>query len=352
MKIKPILSLTALFIMTTIQGQINVTMEKYGGVFTVPCTVNGLPLRFIFDTGASGVTISLDEAAFMAKHGKLNSEDILWPKGYQTANGAVSVGLDIILREVEFGGITLKNVVASVIEGDDVPLLLGQSVLSRIGQLKVDPINSILTIFPNPNSLTGDILMDIEGNQYKTVVIGNQRWMAENLKTTRFANGEAIPLIQGNQEWANVDFSAYSFYDNNPKFQKVYGNLYNWYSVVDQRGLCPVGWHVPSLAEVREMETFMISLGVSTAALKSVGVDWEQPNFEASNFKGFNAIPSGKRWYSTGKFEFIFKGGYYWTSSSAGNFRAYYYAFAHDYTEAKLYNFLWGDGFACRCIQD
>jgi clan AA aspartic protease (TIGR02281 family) len=335
-----------------LQAQITIKMEKQGGVFTVPCKVNGLPLRFIFDTGASGVTISLEEAKFMAKHGQLNTEDILWPKGYQTANGEVSVGLDIILREVEFGGITLKNVVASIIEGDDVPLLLGQSVLSRIGQFQVDPIQSILTIVPSSGNFNGSILTDIDGNQYKTVRLGQQRWMADNLKTSRFANGEDIPFIKASNEWAAIDYSAYSYYELDPQYQRSYGNLYNWYAIVDQRGICPFGWHIPSLSEVRELEAYMNRIGISTSALKSNGADWTTPNFEAQNHEGFNAKPGGKRWYSNGNFEFINKGGYFWTSSSAGNFRAYYYAFAHDYTEAKMHNFLWGDGFSCRCIQD
>jgi clan AA aspartic protease (TIGR02281 family) len=349
---KSILLFLLFFITIFTYSQVNISMKKEGGVYTVPCKVNGIPLKFIFDTGASGVTITLLEAEMMWKNGLLNPEDILWPKNYQTATGDISVGLDIVLREIEFGGIVLKNVVASIIPSNDAPLLLGQSVLSRIGTLQIDPINSQLTIFPQSDNTYSNSVTDIDGNTYPIVKIGNQTWMAENLKTTRFSNGEKIPLIKNDQEWAQVYGSAYCYYDNDRANQAEFGNLYNWFAIMDQRGICPYGWHVPSLNEYRELEASLNNMNVSTAALKSTSSSWNTPNLEASNFLNFNIHPGGKRWYSNGAFEFKNAGSYLWTSSSAKDFRAYYYAFAFDYNEAKKFNFSWGDGFSCRCIKE
>ncbi len=127
-------------------GQTTIQMRKEGGVFTVPCKVNGLDLRFIFDTGASDVSISLTEALFMLKNGQLTSSDILGKEVYQNATGDLSVGTKIILREILFSGLTLYNVEASIVHELSAPLLLGQSAMSKLGKFQFDPNNGLLTI--------------------------------------------------------------------------------------------------------------------------------------------------------------------------------------------------------------
>lgn len=117
-----------------------------GGVYEVACGVNGLPLKFIFDTGASSVSISSVEASFMLKNGYLSSDDIKGKEYFSTATGEISEGTIIRLKEIKVGDAVLKNVDASVVNNQQAPLLLGQSVLERFGTITIDNINSKLII--------------------------------------------------------------------------------------------------------------------------------------------------------------------------------------------------------------
>jgi clan AA aspartic protease (TIGR02281 family) len=126
-----------------------VPFSKESGVCKVKCNVNGLPLHFIFDTGASDVTISMVEATFMMKNGYLSSSDVVGSQRYMDANGDVSVGTIINIKNVTFGGLDLNNVRASVVRNQKAPLLLGQSVLGRLGKIEIDNSNNVLKITHN-----------------------------------------------------------------------------------------------------------------------------------------------------------------------------------------------------------
>ncbi len=119
---------------------------RRGGVCEVPCTINDLPLYFIFDTGASDVTISMVEATFMLKNKYLTSSDIIGRRNYMTANGDISEGTVINLRSVKFGDAVLNNVKASVVKSQTAPLLLGQSVLERLGKIEIDNTKKVLRV--------------------------------------------------------------------------------------------------------------------------------------------------------------------------------------------------------------
>jgi len=112
----------------------------------VPCTINGLPLHFVFDTGASDVTLSSVEALFMFKNGYLKPTDVIGRRAYLTASGDVVEGTSVRLRSVTFGGLTLDNVRASITHSQDAPLLLGQSVLSRLGKVEIDNHTNVIRI--------------------------------------------------------------------------------------------------------------------------------------------------------------------------------------------------------------
>ena len=116
------------------------------GVYEVPCVINELPLKFIFDTGASTVTISSVEAAFMLKNGYLKEGDIRGKEYYSTATGEIHEGTVIRLREIKIGDAVLRNVDASVTHSQQAPLLLGQSVMERFGTITIDNSTSKLTI--------------------------------------------------------------------------------------------------------------------------------------------------------------------------------------------------------------
>lgn len=125
-------------------------MEKDGGVYVVPCKVNGLPLKFIFDTGASDVVISYSEAIFMLKNGYLKAEDIKGTSYSQIANGDIVENTNIILREIEIGGMKIYNISGSISHSLEAPLLLGQSALQKLGTVQVK--GNILTIMNAQNS--------------------------------------------------------------------------------------------------------------------------------------------------------------------------------------------------------
>ena len=98
---------------------------------------------------------------------------------------------------------------------------------------------------------------DIDGNSYKTVKIGEQIWMAENLKVNRYRNGDKIPTGYTRKDWYELKTGAYTFNDDNPANFGIYGNLYNWYAVDDHRGLSPEGWHIPTDDEWRKLEQYL-----------------------------------------------------------------------------------------------
>ena len=125
---------------------VEVPFMRENGVYKVKCSINGLPLNFYFDTGASSVTMSNVEAAFMMKNGYLNSKDVVGSEYYTTANGDISEGTVVNLRSVEFAGLKLEGVKASIVHSQNAPLLLGQSVLRRLGKIEIDYSRNVLII--------------------------------------------------------------------------------------------------------------------------------------------------------------------------------------------------------------
>ena len=123
-----------------------IPFKRRGGVTEVNCKINGLTLYFIFDTGAGDVTISSVEAAFMFKNGYLTRQDVLGRANYLTASGDVVEGTVVNLATIEIGDVSLSNVRASVVKGQNAPLLLGQSVLGRLGKIEIDNKSQMIKI--------------------------------------------------------------------------------------------------------------------------------------------------------------------------------------------------------------
>ena len=113
-------------------------MRKEGGVYLVPITVNGLNLDFIFDTGASSISLSSAEAMVMLRQGQITQDDIVGQQQFQDATGGVSVGTIVLLHTVQIGDITLENVEASIVDNIQAPLLLGQTALAKFGKVTID----------------------------------------------------------------------------------------------------------------------------------------------------------------------------------------------------------------------
>jgi uncharacterized protein (TIGR02145 family) len=172
---------------------------------------------------------------------------------------------------------------------------------------------------------------DIDGNVYNTVKIGNQLWMAENLKTTKYSDGTVIPLVQTSSEWAGLDETskAYCWYADNILNKDIYGALYTWGAAMNGalsnnnkpsgvQGACPVGWHLPSDAEWIELENYLGGMSLAGNKMKETGIShWAFPNPGATNESGFSALPGGFRgfalYYNGGCSDISTQGGWWST---------------------------------------
>jgi uncharacterized protein (TIGR02145 family) len=166
----------------------------------------------------------------------------------------------------------------------------------------------------NPNLTYGSVT-DIDGNTYKTIQIGTQTWMAENLKTIKYNDGTAISNVTNNTTWIGLTTGAYCWYNNDAgTYKATYGALYNWYTVSTGK-LCPTGWHVPSDAEWTTLTTYLGGEGVPGGKLKETcTTHWLSPNYGATNESGFTALPGGECDYN-GSFVQIGYYGSWWSST-------------------------------------
>lgn len=129
---------------STEHRQVTIPIIRENGVITIPVTVNDVPMKFIFDTGASDISISLTEANFLAKQGSLTDDDVVGKSEFSDANGDISEGAIIRLRKVQLGNVILHNVQASVVMNQEAPLLFGQTALSKFGKVEIDYTNNKL----------------------------------------------------------------------------------------------------------------------------------------------------------------------------------------------------------------
>jgi len=194
---------------------------------------------------------------------------------------------------------------------------------------------------------------DADGNCYATIQIGEQVWMAENLKVTHYNNGDEIPTGYNNSEWGWLDMGAYAVYDDAPSHLDTYGNLYNWYTVDDSRGLCMEGWHVPSDEEWTVLTDYLGGESVAGGKMKEAGLDhWNSPNTGATNESGFSAFPAGYRGSDSGSYGNMATNGYFWSSSETSSYFAWYRTLSYDYSDVGRFNLYKHFGFSVRCLGD
>ena len=240
---------------------------------------------------------------------------------------------------------------------------------------------NITVLLDSPGGFNPDLnygtVNDVDGNSYRTIVIGDQTWMAENLKVTQYADGSPISMVSDEAEWEalSAETMAYCWYDNLTGYKDTTGALYTWAAAMNGfpgvdtipsgiQGVCPDGWHLPSDAEWKVLE---MTLGMSQAdadkydwrgsdeggQLKEIGFSkWEMPNTGGSNSSGFTAVPGGFRgnkgvFYSLGQYAT------FWTASEEGGTdKAWYRTLYFNYeTVYRQYNFK-SQGFSVRCVQD
>ncbi len=207
---------------------------------------------------------------------------------------------------------------------------------------------------------------DIDGNVYQTVQIGDQLWMAENLKVTHYRNGDAIPTGYSASEWTILSTSAYAVYNDDESNADTYGYLYNWYAVDDSRNIAPEGWHVPTDEEWMELE---MALGMSESEANSSGsyrgtdqgsqlagradlwMDGDLENNAEFGTSGFTVLPGGYR-HIDGNYNFMGDDGCFWPSTETSSTTARYRIVSYVYSGVGRYNYYKQLGFSVRCVRD
>ncbi len=205
---------------------------------------------------------------------------------------------------------------------------------------------------------------DIDGNTYQTVIIGNQEWMAENLRTATFANSDPIPNVTVGSVWSQLNSASWCNYQNNPVNDPIYGKLYNWYAVSDPGNICPAGWHMPTDTEWQQLE---VVLGMPSGEVNSMGsrgsvvnvggklkavTMWSAPNTGASNESGFSGLPGGFRNFSNGSFNQLVYYGSWWSVSESGEDYAWCRGLEYVNGGIDRINSSKRGGYSVRCVRD
>ncbi len=261
------------------------------------------------------------------------------------------------------------------------------SILQSQLKTKTDSLTLILNELEKLKPAPKIVVSNNKTNQvtqtgsYKSVEIGTQTWMTENLNVSTFRNGDPIPEAKTNEEWGKAEKEgkpAWCYYNNDPKNGTKYGKLYNWYAVNDPRGLAPTGWHIPTDEEWKKLENYLgedagnkmkSSSGWNGYGCKRCEGGSEQYkilcsackgkqenssvsyNGNGTNSSGFSAFPGGSCYFD-GDFSWIGKSGSWWSSSEYETNRANYFFLNHDSSGTGRYRDYKFKGFSVRCLRD
>ena len=205
---------------------------------------------------------------------------------------------------------------------------------------------------PGPN------ITDAQNNTYKTVTIGTQQWMAENLKVSKYSDGTDILNEPDNAKWSQLTTGAWAYYGNDATNNAKYGKLYNWYALNKtangNKNVCPTGWHVPTDAEWTVLTDYLGGAIVAGGKMKEMGTtSWSPPNTDATNSSLFSALPGGYR-SDDGNYYGIGGNGYWWSSSENATYvdRAWYRYLNSGNGNAASYISYKKGGFSVRCLRD
>ena len=192
----------------------------------------------------------------------------------------------------------------------------------------VENPNINFTSIGTPVGKFSDCIKDVDGNVYKTVTIGSQTWMAENLKTSKYNDGTSIPNVKDSLEWSKLNTGAWCYYNNDEKNNAKYGKLYNWYAVSPttngNKNVCPTGWHVPTDAEWTVLTDYLGGESVAGGKMKEIGTNnWVNSVSHATNISYFTSLPSGNR-RSNGVFDQFFDFAYFWSYTAKDSIYSYY----------------------------
>ena len=217
-------------------------------------------------------------------------------------------------------------------------------------------VTRTVAIAPQTIGIPGPNITDVENNTYKTVQIGTQAWMAENLKTSKYSDGTTIPNITDNTQWKNNTTGAWAYYNNDATNNAKYGKLYNWYAVSKttngNKNVCPTGWHVPTDAEWTVLTDYLGGASVAGGKLKEVGTtNWDSPNTDATNTSLFTGLPGGFR-NTNGNYEDIGIFGSWWSSTEGNAGSAWFRSLIFNSGLASSYSTNKKYGFSVRCLRD
>ena len=198
---------------------------------------------------------------------------------------------------------------------------------------------------------TNETVTDFDGNIYNTIKIGNQIWMVENLKTTKYNSGVPIQKLLDAEKWQYDNSSAYAWYNDDDSNKDVYGALYNW-AVVKKGNLAPKGWHIPSIEEWQELIDFLGGEKNAGGKLKEIGTDfWDSPNKGADNSSGFKSVATGCK-SKSGNYQFVGNRTIFWTSTESNLLQAKSITLIFNSPKAVTISYSKNYGFAIRCIKD
>lgn len=250
--------------------------------------------------------------------------------------------------------ITFKsdNAAVAVIEGHLVTIKgPGKAVITAYqAQSGIYEASSVSENLIVTEASTAETLKDIDGNVYKTVKIGNQVWMMENLRTTHYRDGTIIQNVTDNSSWAAQLNGAYCNYNNSIELGKTYGFLYNWYAVNSDHKLAPQGWHIPTSAEWTILYNYIGGDRYSGGKIQESGISHWSNDTGASNITQFTGLPAGSR-NADGTYHGITSDSNWWTATANPNGTASYYnLYVKGYIE--IAESIKSFGYSVRCIKD
>ena len=344
---------------------------------------NGFSVRCIKDNSSYGVINSLD-CGTAINNGTLNqgvfASGVSSVISYTGGNGGsynttitASTGVTGLTATVVGGNFALGNgtltytITGSPSSGGNAVFELNiggkTCTLTRlvIGQNIVGTHTCGANYIHNP-SLNNGTMTDQSGYTYKTITINNKEWMAENLKTYRYRNGDNIPVVSDDSGWNLALLTGYSCFVQNDSVANncPYGKIYNHYAVADARGICPTGWHVPDNSEWSSLIDALNNASnpnISGGKMKSTGTVealngiWKAPNTDATNSSGFSGIPGGYR-DMFGSFVGIGFSGYWWSSQVGGTNAAGTYFLSYNNNTMSGNSFDRRAGCSVRCVKD
>ena len=257
------------------------------------------------------------------------------------------LGFILIIRLTSFGQTQMMNIFEKNGNVLQIPI-------STIDTIKYSVVDSSSLFIPGPG------LKDVDGNIYSTVVIGSQIWMKENLKVTKFSNGDSILHVSSANIWSNLNVKstpAWTYYLNDESNNNLYGKLYNGYVVYDLRNVCPVGWKVPSSTDFEILTnyidtTYMFNNNQSGEYMKNNTLWNSSPTYNpnlngvvTTNLSGFSGLPGGSISIN-GDYRDFGNIGYWWTLG------AYSLTLRNDMSAAFGVPLTMDEGFSIRCVKE